>query len=158
MDEGVQLHLFLSIVMLMLMLRFFGVAPDLFDSAIFACISLPATYAMTYYSREAYRVGKFVVKKKPEPVRFWSYELVALLTSFVMGYMVFVALTGSTDYITFGSAFITAQIMRILTNMLVSSLKEMGVDVMHPCIVVLISLSIAAIGFIGLSIIFTFLL
>ena len=153
----IQMHLFLSIVILMLLLRFFGVTPGLFDTALFSCISLPATYALTYYHREAYRVGRFVIKKKPEPVRLWSYEFAALIMSYIMGYMVFTALSGSTDYITFTSAFISAQLMRLLCLVLVRSLKNLGVDITHPVVVVLVSLSVAAVGFVGLSMIFSLL-
>jgi len=154
--EATQLHLFLSIIILMLLLRFFGVAPELFDTALFSCISLPATYALAYYHARAYRMGRFVVSKKPEPARLWSYEVVALLTSFVMGYIVFAALSGSTDLITFTSAFITVQVMRLLTLLITSRLKDMGVDIQHPAVVMLVSLSTAAIGLIGLTLFFSF--
>ena len=154
--EATQIHLFLSIIILMLLLRFFAVAPELFDVALFSCISMPATYALAYYHARAYRTGMFVVKKKPEPVRLWSYEVIALLMSFAMGYMVFAALSGSTDYITFGASFITVQIMRLLTLLISSHLKNMGVDIQHPAVVMVVSLSIAAIGLVGLSLLFSF--
>jgi len=153
--EATQLHLFLSIIILMLLLRFFGAAPELFDTALFSCISMPATYALAYYHARAYRTGRFVIKKKPEPTRLWSYEIIALLTSFVMGYLVFVALSGSTDLIMFASAFITVQVMRLLTLLISSHLKNMGVDMQHPAVVMLVSLSTAAIGLVGLSLFFT---
>jgi len=156
--EATQLHLFLSIVLLMLLLRFFGVAPEMFDVALFSCVSMPATYALAYYHARAYRMGRFVIKKKPEPIRMWTYETVALLMSFVMGYIVFAALSGSTDLITFASAFVTVQIMRILIVYITGHLRTMGVDIQHPAIVMLVSLSIAAVALIGLNIFFSIFL
>ena len=153
--EATQLHLFLSLLILMLLLRFFATTPELFDVALFSCISMPATYALAYYHARAYRMGKFVIKKKPEPVRLWSYEVAALLMSFAMAYLVFVALSGSTDYITFGAAFITVQVIRLLTLLISSHLKNMGVDIQHPAVVMPVSLSIAVIGLVGLSLFFS---
>jgi len=153
--EATQLHLFLSIIILMLLLRFFAVAPELFDVALFSCISMPATYALAYYHARAHKMGRYVTKKKPEPIRLWSYEVVALLMSFIMGYLVFVALSGSTDYITFGAAFITVQIMRLLIILVSSNLKNLGVDIQHPAVVMIISLSMAAIGLVGLTMFFS---
>ena len=156
--EATQLHLFLSIIILMLMLRFFAIAPELFDVALFSCISMPASYALAYYHARAYRTGRFVIRKEPEPIRLWIYEVVALLMSFIMGYLVFVALSGSTDVITFGAAFITVQIMRVLTIIITSNMRNMGVDIQHPAVVIVTSLSIAAIGLVGLALFFSVLL
>ena len=153
--EATQLHLFLSIILLMLLLRFFAIAPELFDVALFSCVSMPATYALTYYHARMYRAGRFVVKKKPEPVRMWVYEAVALLTSFMMGYVVFAALSGSTDYVTFGAAFITVQVMRLLILLITRHLRSVGIDIQHPVVVLLTSLSTAAAGLVGLSMIFS---
>ena len=156
--EATQLHLFLSIVLLMLLLRFFGVAPEMFDVALFSCVSMPATYALTYYHARVYRTGKFVVKKKLEPMRVWTYETAALLMSFIMGYMVYAALSGSTDIITYGAAFVTVQIMRILILIITRELRMLGVDVQHPAMVTLISLSTSMVALIGLNIFFSLLL
>ncbi|RLG50053.1 MAG: hypothetical protein DRN90_00320 [Thermoproteota archaeon] len=150
--EVTHIHLFLAIILLMLLLKLFNIAYPLFDTALFACISTPASYTLAYYHARAYKIGKFVREKNPETVRLWSYELVALLVSFIMGYTVFVALTGSTDYIVFSAAFITVQIMRCVTIIMVRNLAKMGVDVQHPGIVVLVALSVASLGLIGLSI------
>ncbi|RLF08512.1 MAG: hypothetical protein DRJ60_00175 [Thermoprotei archaeon] len=154
--EATQLHLFLSIIILMLLLRFSAVAPEPFDVALFSCISMPATYALTYYHARAHRMGRFVARKKPEPTRLWSHELAALMMSFAMSYIVFAALSGSTNYITFGAAFITVQVMRLLILLVTSHLKNMGVDIQHPIVILLVSLSVAAVGVAGLSITFAF--
>lgn len=145
-----NLHLFLSIIVLILLLRLFSVVPTLFDTALFSCISMPAMYAMTYYH---YRVrkefGRFVVKRNK--LELWGYEVIALITSFVMGYLVFTALTGSYDYVTYGSAFIVVQLMRLVVVSVTKSLKNMGVDVNHPLVVVLVSVLVALIGLLGLT-------
>jgi len=155
--EETQLHLFLSIVLLMLLLRFFGAVPPMYDVALFSCVSMPATYALAYYHARMYRTGKFVIKKKPEPIRIWIYETIALLTSFIMGYMVFVALTGLTDIILYGSAFIAVQLMRVTILFIARNLKLMGIDIRHPVIVVLISSCTSLIALIGLNIFFAIL-
>ena len=155
--EATQLHLFLSIVILILLLRFFSSSPALFDEALFSCISMPATYTLAYYHARAYVAGSFVVRKHPEPMRLWSYEVAALLSSFAMAYLVFAALSGSTDLITFGAAFSTVQIIRLLVLIVTSHLRDMGVDVQHPIVVVLTSLSVATVGLVGLALFFTLL-
>jgi len=155
--EATQLHLFLSIILLMLLLRFFGVTPEMFDVALFSCVSMPATYALAYYHARVYKMGRFVVKKKPEPIRVWTYETVALFMSFIMGYMVYVALSGLTDLITYGAAFVTVQIMRVLILFITRELRMLGVDVQHPAVVILISLSTSLVALIGLNIFFSLL-
>lgn len=154
--QASQLYLFLSIIMLMLLLRFFAVAPKAFDVALFSCVSMPATYALTYYSSRAYREGKFVVRKTPEPVKFWTYEAVALLMSYIMGYVVFVALSGMLDYVLFTAAFMVVQVMRLLIVFLVRMFRDLGIDVQHPVMVLLTALGVASISFIGLSLVFSF--
>ena len=145
-----NLHLFLSIIVLILLLRLFSVVPTLFDTALFSCISMPAMYAMTYYHYHARKeFGRFVVKRNK--LELWGYEVVALITSFVMGYLVFTALTGSYDYVTYSSAFIVVQLMRLVVVSVTRSLKNMGVDVNHPLVVVLVSVLVALIGLLGLT-------
>lgn len=153
--EALQLHLFLSIIMLILILRFFEVAPALFDTALFSCISMPATYAMAYYHSRLYREGKFVLRKRPSPERAWMYELVALITSYGMGYMVFVALSGSYDYVTFTIAFATVQFMRVIISVALSHLKATGVDVQRPAVVLLVSLAMATATSVALALAFS---
>ena len=154
-SEATQLHLFLSIIIMMLLMRFFATAPELFDQALFSCISMPATYALTYYHARAYRMGKFVVKKTPEPVRLWTYELAAMIMSYVMGYIMFLAMSGSSDCMIFSIAFATVQLMRLLIIMLTGNLRNMGVDIQHPVVVMLISLSIALVSLVVLSLFFS---
>jgi len=145
-----NLHLFLSIVILILLLRLFAIAPTLFDTALFSCISMPAMYAMTYYHYHARRgYGRFVVRR--DKLELFGYEMAALITSFIMGYLVFTALTGSYDLITYSSAFVAVQLMRVMVMYMVRSLRGMGVDVNHPLIVVLVSVMVALIGLVGLA-------
>jgi len=153
--EATQLHLFLSIIILMLLLRFFGVTPELFDVALFSCISMPASYALTYYHARIYRAGKYVVRKTPESLRLWSYETTALLMSFMMGYMVFIALSGSTDIVAYAAAFIAVQTMRIAILIVARNLKNLGVDIQHPVVVTLISVFTAAVALVGLTFFFS---
>jgi len=146
-----ELHQFLSIIVLMLLVRLFNVASDLFSIALISCISMPATYALTYYNLKAQGVGKFVIRKNPEPIRTWMYETIALLSSFVMGFIVFVALSGSLNYMVFVVAFITTQVMRLLTLVITRYMWNMGIDIQHPILAVLVSLSVALVGLVGLT-------
>ena len=153
--EALQLHLFLSIIMLILVLRFFEVAPALFDTALFSCISMPATYAMAYYHSRLYREGKFVLRKRPSPERVWAYELIALIASYGMGFMVFVALSGVYDYVAFTIAFATVQFMRVAISVVLSHLRAIGVDVQRPAIVLLVSLAMSTITSVLLALAFS---
>ena len=154
--EATQLHLFLSIVVLMLLTRFFGVAPEGLDVALFSCVSMPATYALTYYHARVYRAGRFVTRRT-EPARAWLYETVALLMSFAMGYTVFVALSGTADPITFTAAFVTVQAMRLATILAASTLRGWGIDIQHPAVVMLVSAAAAALGMVCLGLVSLFL-
>jgi len=157
-DESISLHLFLSIVFLILLLKVFNTSvPESFISALFACVSMPATYALSYYHAQAYRTGKFVIKKHPEPTRMWLYELIALLTSFGMGFLVFVALSDGTtsDLPIYLSAFVTTQIMRLTLLFTVNQLRMAGVDVQHPLVVVLIALATSLLTLVSLRVIFS---
>jgi len=153
--EATQLHLFLSIIILMLLLRLFAVSPEAFDVALFSCVSMPVTYTLAYYRARARLAGRFVVKKRPEPVRAWAYETTALLTSFAMGYVVYAALSGSTDLAVYGAAFVTVQMMRLLV---LFTTRQLGavVDVQHPLAVMLVSLSTSLVALVALSLFFSF--
>jgi len=153
-----QLHLFLSIIALILLLRLFGVSTDTFDIALFSCVSMPATYALTYYHARIYRVGRFVTKKTSEPLRIWTYEVAALVTSYVMGYMVYVALSGISDVATYSIAFVVVQTMRIAIFFMARHLRALGVDIQHPAVVMLIALSTAVLALVGLTLLFAVLL
>jgi len=155
--EATQLHLFLSIIILMLFLRFFASGEDLFTTALFSCVSMPVTYTLTYYKYRAYSTGAFVTRKNPEQVRVWAYECVALAMSFVMGYLVFTALSGSTDVAVFTSAFLSSQVMRVGVIAEAKMLKNLGVDIQHPFVVFISSLSVAAVGFAVLSLVLSVL-
>jgi len=149
-----EVHQFMSIVILMLLVRLFNVASDLFSIALISCISMPATYAMAYYNFKA-QGDTFVLKKNPEHVRIWVYEVIALSFSFVMGYIVFAALSGSLDYVVFTVAFMTTQLMRLLTLVVTKYMRNMGIDIQQPIIVTIVSLSVALVGFVGLALLST---
>lgn len=157
-SEATQLHLFLSIVLLLLMTRIWGLVPDTFGEALFACISMPALYAMTYYTARRYKtiVSKFIRTKTGEPVVLsrkveLTSELVAILASYFMGFIVFVSFTGEWDFITYTSAFLAIQLMRLLIIEISAYLQKIDVDVQHPIVIVLIALASATLALFVLS-------
>jgi len=157
-SEVTQLHLFLSIILLLLMTRFWGLVPDTFGEALFACISMPALYAMTYYTTRRYRrvKGSFVRRKTGEPAYIgkrvdWTSELVAIITSYFMGFIVFVSFTGTWDIVTYTIAFLSIQLMRVIIVELSLQLQRIGMDIQHPLSLLLISLTSATISLLVLT-------
>lgn len=156
-SPSIQLHLFMSIVVLTLMLRYFQIVPPLFDTALFSCLSMPVVYVMSYYHAKEYsRAGKFVIRKESD-VKLWGYEVMSLVVGFIMGYLVFVALTGSSDYVVYGVAFCTVQFMRMVTAGIVAHLSNLGIDTQRPIAVMGISMLVATITFLCLAVFFVLL-
>ena len=147
-DQMIELHLFLSILFLMLLLRLIGITPMLLDVALFSCVSTPAMYALMYYHKKAkapIKMGKFIVKKSIEPMEAWQYEFLSLVMSYAMGLMVFIAFTNTLDLAVYTIAFIAVQAMRLLTILITRRLKAIGINVQHPLTTTLASLLVATI-------------
>ena len=146
-----QLQLYLSIIFLLIFLRLITILPSGFDVAIFSCVSLPATYASAYYRARPYK--RFVVKKGKEKVEYYRFSLetetIALIISFILAYLTFVAFAGFTleYFYIFILTFLVVQIMRftsiLLLILLGIFLKKYGIDVRHP-VVTLVTSAISA--------------
>jgi len=138
----VDLYLFLSIVFLILFTRLLGI-PEAFSIALFSTTSMPAMYSFMYYYRKP-AIGFFVKPKNHRiiEIRVAYKSLAAILTSFVTGFIVFAALSGSTDIIVYTLAFLVTSIMRIVLYLLLPVLAR-HVDVESPVIAMLTSLAIA---------------
>jgi len=163
-SEATQIHLFLSIILLLLLTRFWGLVPDTFGEALFACISMPALYAMSYYTTRRYREvkGTFVKKKTGEPVYIgrrvdWTSEIIAILSSYFMGFIVFASFTGTWDIITYTIAFFSIQLMRLIIVEISMEAQKLGMDIQHPLMIVLISLTSATLVLLVLTGIFYFI-
>ena len=160
-SEATQIHLFLSIILLLLLTRFWGLVPDTFGEGLFACISMPALYAMSYYTTRRYREvkGTFVKKKTGEPVYVgrrvdWTSEIIAILSSYFMGFIVFASFTGTWDVITYTIAFFSIQLMRLIIVEISMEAQKLGMDIQHPLMIVLISLTSATLTLLVLTGIF----
>jgi len=141
-----DLHLFLSIVFLVLLLRLFPIAPPYFDLALFSCVSLPAMYALSYY--RARLAKRFVKARSLEyEVRELSYEAVALVMSYATGLAVYVALYGVADIGTYTVAYIIVQGMRCFVSWMCRNLSNAGIDVARPSVVLLVAGTTATIFF-----------
>ena len=163
-SEATQIHLFLSIILLLLLTRFWGLVPDTFGEALFACISMPALYAMSYYTTRRYREvkGTFVKKRTGEPVYIgrrvdWTSEIIAILSSYFMGFIVFASFTGTWDIITYTIAFFSIQLMRLIIVEISMETQKLGMDIQHPLMIVLTSLTSATLVLLVLTGIFYFI-
>jgi len=144
-----QLQLYLSIIFLMIFLRLIATLPSGFDVAIFSCISLPATYASAYYRARPYR--KFVIEKGKEKIEHYRFSLktesIALIISFILAYLTFIAFAGIGGFTIFILTFLVVQIMRFISILLLILLgillRKYGIDVRHP-IVTLVTSAISA--------------
>lgn len=150
--EATQIHLFLSIIVFMLMIGLFTPVSDAFVTAVFACISTPATYTLTYYHSRALRQAlayRFIVRSDGTPIvelgRLWVYEVIALTLSYVMGLLVYASLTNSLDYATYTWAFGIVQGLRAIVLLLAWRLEEMGVEVNHPLVTLMVAITAATI-------------
>jgi len=123
----------MSIIVLSLLVRLIIMDSTLFIDAVFATMSMPVVYTMSYYTRQARTPeGEYVKRKKPELSRLISYELAALIASYLVGFFMFYALTGATDYYTYTVAYITSQTMRILNIYIINMYEKLGADPGHP--------------------------
>jgi len=134
----VDLHLFLSVIFLSLMLRLLG-ASELVVTALFSCISMPVSYTFSYFT---YGRRRFVEKK----TRGWidlRNESAALISAYATGFLVFAALSGSFDYTVYTLAFSATLLMRLILLATARRLLDAGVDIYNPIIVLMMSLSAA---------------
>jgi len=132
-----SVHFFFSLSLTIFFLKTFAILPPTFDVALFACISAPATYAISYYTRHP----RYVASKKP--LWTWWNEFEALLMSYVMGYVTYVTLTESPAISVYTVAFTLAQLIRLLLALEVTMLDRLGIDTDHP-ITVLTTSSVTA--------------
>jgi len=159
-DSLTDLYLFLSIIFLAFLARLLGAGLDDFSSALFACISVPATYSLVYYRRRIRR-RRFVESKEGTSVielgRLWVYELIAVLASYATAYIVFVASTGLTDLFLFTLAFFTAQALRLFIIVVTRLLKALKIDVSHPLVMFFVSFLVSLLFFTLLCVFFSYL-
>jgi len=144
-DDGLaQLYLLMSIIILSLLARFATERATLFIDAIFATASMPVVYTMSYYSRQARVEGDFVRCKKPSLTKLVVYELAALAASYIVGFLMFYALTGATDYYTYTAAYVASQTMRLLDTLVINVYRRLGVDPGHPFLMLIGSAAVAS--------------
>jgi len=143
------LHLFLSIVFLLLLLRIFPIVENTFSIAVFSCTSMPAMYALSYY-RSKIKKLQFVKSKTGEEVYLeskWLYEAMGFAMSYVMGFIVFSALHGVTDLAVYTLAYVVVQGMRFFIKRVAEGIEDLGLDPSRPVIVLAISVITALTAF-----------
>lgn len=153
-DRLVQLYVFVAIIVLSLLVRIFLASYTLFIDAIYATMSTPVIYTMSYYSSQAYMEGNYVRRKKPEMSRLVTYETLALFASYVVGFFMFYALTGSTDYYVFTVAYIVSQTMRGLSYNIVNIMRALKLDPAYPFLVLMGGALVAVIHFVVIFFLF----
>jgi len=134
-DRLAQLYLFTSLIVLSLLVRLFVPKASLFIDAVYATISTPVVYTMTYYTRQMREVGEFVRRKKVPLARQITYELAALTASYMVGFFMFYALTGSTNHFVYSIAYVASQTMRVMNLALIEGFERLGADSEHPFLV-----------------------
>jgi hypothetical protein len=134
----VDLYLFLSIIFLILFTRLLGFS-DAFSIALFSTVSMPAMYSFMYYYRKPL-AGLFVKPKRAGVVRLRAAyrSLAASLTSFVTGFIVFAALSGSTNIAVYTIAFLVTWLQRTALYYMLSALAE-RIDIESPATLIAVS-------------------
>lgn len=131
-----QLYLFMSIIFLSLLARVMFPDSTLFIDGIYACMSTPVVYTMSYYMRQAGEGGgEFVRRRRPEPRRAATYEAAALLASYMVGYFMFYAMTGAADLVVYTVAYAISQTMRAANSLVIKMFEALGLDPSHPLFV-----------------------
>lgn len=148
--SSVTLHLYLTVILLAIFARFLVRAPDTLVVALLSCVSMPATYSLSYQERQA---PKFVTYADGSLLRDHKRGLLALLTSYAFGFLVFVAISGMLDFAIFTFAFAVVLAAKLILSTVIRKLGEEGFDADSPVIVLLSSSTVASL----LSILLMFL-
>jgi len=148
-SEQANLYLFLSIMVLALLVRITGLS-ELSTIALLSTTTLPVTYAITYYYKRGER-GEFVFVKRrgggpARPTTGLGRSLAAVISGYATGFVVFAALSGSLDLLTYTLAYAVAMLMRVV---IAHSLPVVArfLDVESPAALMLISLFTALLAY-----------
>ena len=150
-SEQANLYLFLSIMILALLVRITGLS-ELSTIALLSTITLPVTYALSYYYERGPREFIFVRRRGGGPARPTTglgrleRSLAAVISGYATGFVVFAALSGSLDLLTYTLAYTVAMLMRVV---IAHSLPVVArfLDVESPAALMLVSLFTALLAY-----------
>ncbi len=151
-----QVYLLTSILILSLLIRLFLADAQVIIDAMFATMSTPVIYTMSYYMREARRAegGEFVKRKKPSLSRMVTYEIAAMIASYMTGFIVFYSLSGVADYYTYTIAYLLSQTLRAVVHCIIRAYEALGADPGHPLLMLVGAVAAAALHLLILLIIY----
>jgi hypothetical protein len=138
----VNLYLFMSIFILAFLTRIVRVPVEGFTEGLLASVSMPVTYVLAYYGRP---VEYAFVKPKGGVVlnaRSWAREYLAIVSSFIVGFLIFMTITSSFNILAYTLAYISVQAMRLMLALIIPVLSR-HVDVGDPAVVMITSLGVS---------------
>jgi hypothetical protein len=138
----VNLYLFMSIFILAFLTRIIRIPVEGFTEGLLASVSMPVTYVLAYYGRP---VEYAFVKTKGGVVlnaRSWAREYLAVVSSFIVGFLIFMAITSSFNILAYTLAYISVQAMRLMLALIIPALSR-HVDVGDPAVVMITSLGVS---------------
>jgi len=151
-SEQANLYLFLSIMVLALLARITGLS-ELFTVALLSTITLPVTYALSYYYKRGAREEFIFVKRKGGgPARPTTglgrlgRSLAAVISGYATGFVVFAALSGSLNLLAYTLAYAVAMLMRAVIAHSLPFVAKF-VDVESPAALMLVSLFTALLAY-----------
>ena len=142
--ESVNLYLFMSIFILAFLTRIAGIPLEGFTEGLIASISMPVMYVLAYYrNRDVYR---FVKPKSGAGlvVRSWVKEFATLVSGFVVGFLIFMAITSSFNILAYSIAYVCVHAMRLLLALILPILAR-RVDIGNPAVLMTTSLVVSLI-------------
>jgi hypothetical protein len=144
--ESINLYLFMSIFILAFLTRIAGIPLEGFTEGLLASISMPVMYVIAYYkNRDVYRFVKPKSALAPILVaRSWVKEFATLVSGFVVGFLIFMAITSSFNIMAYFIAYVCVHAMRLLLTLILPILAR-RVDIGNPAVLMTTSLVVSLI-------------
>jgi len=146
--EHVNLYLFMSIFILAFLTRIAGIPLEGFTEGLIASISMPVMYVLTYYKkgdnthRHRFVKPKSVVGTGGGVARSWVKEFIALVSSYMTGFLIFIAITSGFNFLAYTIAYVCAHVMRLMLTIILPVLARY-VDVDDPAVLMITSLGVS---------------
>jgi hypothetical protein len=145
--ESVDLYLFMSIFILAFLTKIAGIPFEGFTEGLIASISMPVMYVLTYYKGNNMHRYRFVKPKSVVGVgggvaRSWVKEFIALVSSFMTGFLIFMVITSSFNIFAYTIAYLCVHAMRLMLTAILPVLAR-HVDVSDPAVLMITSLGVS---------------
>lgn len=153
-QTAIAIAVWIALGMVVAYLRVTGV--EAIAESMLASTTIPVIYAFTYYYRMVSGKEKYVVEEGEEAYKQESIHLVelyALIISFMVGYITYIAWFGYTDIIAYTIGYIIVQSIRVCVWLTMSVFRKLGVDTEKPLNLTLIGVLVGAVHILEASII-----